>query len=311
MNFDGIFLLLGTAKELASHPMLLPLVVGELLLKLYSEKVDSADGRLEKGEEVTGMHTFAHRPKGNPLSIGIETTRSLNSSSTTLGVLEMRLNGLLHLFETIAQYSTFLSTIIPQERKETYLRDDFVLREKMDNHLSLCKSLLQRVVYNQRRATTQLAVAYNFAQQKDNMTNLEVAADSRSIAQASKHDSSAMRSIAVLTMVFLPGTAVATIFSMPFFQVQNGQGQSGLVANQFWIYWAVTVPLTFVVLLVWIIWIRWSQYLHAQQDAAARSGKENNPEELNPRALVATFVSLKWLLPIKTKTSSESIETAA
>jgi hypothetical protein len=46
-------------------------------------------------------------------------------------------------------------------------------------------------------------------QQRDSLVNLEVARDSRRIAQASKRDSSAMKTIALLTMVFLPPTFVA------------------------------------------------------------------------------------------------------
>jgi hypothetical protein len=46
-------------------------------------------------------------------------------------------------------------------------------------------------------------------QQRDSSISLEVAKQSTKIAVASKRDSSAMKAIAVLTMVFLPATAVA------------------------------------------------------------------------------------------------------
>jgi hypothetical protein len=39
--------------------------------------------------------------------------------------------------------------------------------------------------------------------------NLEIAQSARQIAEATMRDSAAMRTIAVLTMLFLPGTAVA------------------------------------------------------------------------------------------------------
>jgi hypothetical protein len=39
--------------------------------------------------------------------------------------------------------------------------------------------------------------------------NLEIARSARQIAEATMRDSAAMRTIAVLTMLFLPGTAVA------------------------------------------------------------------------------------------------------
>lgn len=57
---------------------------------------------------------------------------------------------------------------------------------------------------------------YNYIAQMDAQYNQELskystqlAADSRQISVASKRDSTAMKGIAVLTMVFLPGTFVA------------------------------------------------------------------------------------------------------
>ena len=46
-------------------------------------------------------------------------------------------------------------------------------------------------------------------QQEDSSTSRSIAIDSRKLAEASTRDSSSMKAIAVLTMVFLPGTAVA------------------------------------------------------------------------------------------------------
>lgn len=88
-------------------------------------------------------------------------------------------------------------------------------------------------------------------QQRDSFMNYQ-------IAVAAKADSSAMRIISVVTMVFLPPTAVATIFSMsPFFA-----GLEDLLAvdmsPKFWLYWAVAIPLTVLVLLVWSCWLRWN-----------------------------------------------------
>ena len=42
-----------------------------------------------------------------------------------------------------------------------------------------------------------------------NQANLEIAASAREIAKATMSDSASMKTIAILTMVFLPGTAVA------------------------------------------------------------------------------------------------------
>ncbi|KAL8997589.1 MAG: hypothetical protein Q9188_006289 [Gyalolechia gomerana] len=91
-------------------------------------------------------------------------------------------------------------------------------------------------------------------QQEDSKTSWSIALDSKKLAEASKRDSSSMKAIAVLTMVFLPSTAVATVFSMgPFWTNEPGSVLS--VSSEFWLYWAVTLPLTTVVMVIWQIWL--------------------------------------------------------
>jgi len=117
--------------------------------------------------------------------------------------------------------------------------------------------------------------------QRDNKLNIEVARDSKSIAAESKRDSSSMKTIAVLTIVFLPGTFVAVkslqslqratltllqaLFSMPMFNWQADSG-TAVVSPRFWVYWAITAPLTIAVVLVWFIWIAIKDARHKKED---------------------------------------------
>lgn len=32
-----------------------------------------------------------------------------------------------------------------------------------------------------------------------------------------------------------------------------------VVSSHFWIYWAVTVPLTIIVVLIWLVWLKWER----------------------------------------------------
>ena len=78
-----------------------------------------------------------------------------------------------------------------------------------------------------------------------------MAAESTYIARASHDDSRSLRIIQILTMVFLPASLVATIFGMGFFNTSstdNGAVQFS-VSGHWWIYLAVSVPLTLVILL--------------------------------------------------------------
>lgn len=50
-----------------------------------------------------------------------------------------------------------------------------------------------------------------------------MAGDQRRLAYASKRDSTSMKTISLLGSIFLPATLLASIFSMTFFNFQNGK----------------------------------------------------------------------------------------
>ncbi|KAI1150663.1 hypothetical protein F4825DRAFT_393166 [Nemania diffusa] len=75
------------------------------------------------------------------------------------------------------------------------------------------------------------------------------------IAASAKTDSNQMRSIALLTMVFLPATFVASVFSMTFFDWDPPQGKS-MVSSSIWIYFIIAVVLTVAVVGLWLTVVR-------------------------------------------------------
>ncbi|EJT78557.1 hypothetical protein GGTG_03657 [Gaeumannomyces tritici R3-111a-1] len=86
-----------------------------------------------------------------------------------------------------------------------------------------------------------MAMATQWAQGE---VNVEIAFDT-------KRDSQHMRSIALLTMVFLPGTFLASVFSMTFFDWKEGAS----VSEYIWIYFVIAILLTLIVIGVWWYWI--------------------------------------------------------
>lgn len=94
------------------------------------------------------------------------------------------------------------------------------------------------------RKETAMSLVYNLVSQKEAETNMGIAQDTR-------NDSSSMKVIAALTMVFLPASAVSSFFGMAFFD-----GQAGIltVTNEWWMFLAVTVPLTTTVVIIWRLW---------------------------------------------------------
>jgi hypothetical protein len=57
--------------------------------------------------------------------------------------------------------------------------------------------------------------------QREARLNLEIAGEQRRIAHASKRDSTAMKTLSVLGAVFLPGSFLASVFGMSFFNFED------------------------------------------------------------------------------------------
>ena len=70
------------------------------------------------------------------------------------------------------------------------------------------------------------------------------ATTSTAIAEETKADGAAMKTTAALTMVFLPGTFLASVFSMPM-----------LEGAKLSLYVAIVVPLTIGVVGCWWLWL--------------------------------------------------------
>ncbi|KAH8789951.1 hypothetical protein F5882DRAFT_493652 [Hyaloscypha sp. PMI_1271] len=84
------------------------------------------------------------------------------------------------------------------------------------------------------------------------------------IALATSRDSRHMRSIAIVTMVFLPGTFFATVFSMTFF---NWFGSGGAVVSPyFYIYVLFTVCFTLITLGSWWYFV---SYRHSSRQKSS------------------------------------------
>ena len=95
---------------------------------------------------------------------------------------------------------------------------------------------------------------------KDQAISLEIAEASKRIAEDAKRDGTSMKTLAVVTLVYLPATAVSSIFAMPLFDC-NAKG--GAVVNpRIWVYVALAVPLTLFSVTVWYLWLRvWNSHV--------------------------------------------------
>lgn len=114
------------------------------------------------------------------------------------------------------------------------------------------QSTLLRLHSLEKRMSNVIQLSFNLVTQADSGV---MKADSAVL----KTDSRAMKFIAFLTLVFLPATGVASVFSTPFFNIDwdssNAEKKVLRTARSFWIFWAVVLPLTLVGLLLCFAWV--------------------------------------------------------
>ncbi|KIX96259.1 uncharacterized protein Z520_08037 [Fonsecaea multimorphosa CBS 102226] len=124
----------------------------------------------------------------------------------------------------------------------------------------LCRLELQKgsLDHCARITQHQSAVLFNLINQRDSRLNFSVARSSRQIAAASKRDSSAMKTISILTLVFLPGTFVSSVFSTTIFDfTAEAEPGYGRVSKAWWIYLLCSLLLTLITVGVWAVWMVW------------------------------------------------------
>jgi len=115
---------------------------------------------------------------------------------------------------------------------------------------------------------------YNIIAQKESKLNFQMAGEQRKLAHASKRDSAAMKTISLLGAIFFPGAYLASVFSMTFFNFQD-DNQGHEISGRFWIYWAVTIPLTSVIVGIWWVWERRRERRYEKQDEDLERGSED------------------------------------
>lgn len=126
------------------------------------------------------------------------------------------------------------------------------ITDEFDDKINDCKMI------GDNMSLTMQTVWNNFARE-DNKTSLKLSRVNTDLARAStglsedmKRDSSQMRSIALLTMVFLPLSTVASIFSTTLFSWDATEGKA-VISGYLWVFIVIAIGLTSVTVGVWYL----------------------------------------------------------
>ncbi|KAK5123211.1 hypothetical protein LTR85_003410 [Meristemomyces frigidus] len=132
------------------------------------------------------------------------------------------------------------------------------IRERMSIQLQTLYSLVSQRDNDLNYATAVASQRISEASQQDSAVMKQLAADNKEVALRTYRDSASMRTMAIINLCTLPGTLQHT--SIFDFRPDSG----GVVSEWVWLYWAITIGLTIVLLSPWYITTR-SMEKHVQK----------------------------------------------
>ncbi|KAH3948395.1 hypothetical protein HBI56_127130 [Parastagonospora nodorum] len=288
-DLDSFSSHIGDRQEECAHPLNIPAILCEMLAESDSNGVRLHASDLYKVELQTNYSNYIFSEPVNG------STRQHESSQQNFAQMTQSLNRIISrlAFHEMRIHANIIFVDEMKDCLEQWIRhpDDTInsrLKERLAHLKIEQRGLILNIACNQKIAQSQLQIVYSLIAQRDSKESLNMAKTQTEIATAqtgiakiqtglaktTKEDSFAMRTIAIMTIAFLPGTFISALFSMDMFNWQAPQGAS-VVSSRFWIYWAITVPLTLLVFSIWTVWIRSNDRKGDQSTATA----EVNPSE--------------------------------
>ncbi|MCJ1272789.1 hypothetical protein MMC21_000578 [Puttea exsequens] len=171
-------------------------------------------------------------------------SKDVNKLISDVDVALRNLTKMQEAFERLDQSSSGHATTPPTHRQQ--LGDTLQYL-----HSSMDKQKMWLHNYRDRKDIA-MSLVFNLVTQQDAANNISIAKDM-------KRDSSSMNGIALLTMVFLPGTFTSTILGAGLYSAV-AHNNSIHVSGLWWFWAAITFPLTGLVLILWGVFC-WRQEL--------------------------------------------------
>ncbi|KAL2859555.1 hypothetical protein BJX68DRAFT_226448 [Aspergillus pseudodeflectus] len=156
---------------------------------------------------------------------------------------------LFHYNETIEVAEHTLRALT--EEQMHWRRED---SESVQLNLDTWIKTLQDIKREEKRAHSLKTRSKSLNDRHQNEINLAFNLVSQSFGRDARTDSNMMKTVAVVSMVYLPGTFVSGLFGTNFFSFQADPPNTWITSDKFWIYWLVTIPLTLLTVLVWAVW---------------------------------------------------------
>lgn len=207
-----------------AHPMLLGLLSLDILTRDTMSTVRTKGEQLWQAQKVTGYNHFPHQ-ENKRLVITEDDAKLAQDIGTMTGIVmgaAINLTAWIHVAQQLVGFSKFVREQDARFGRSHFVtgaehKQDQVRYERMSLYLNQLAEKqvgdLDGAHYDAsswiNTASFLLQGVLNLGAQRDSAINIQLARDSKKIAEDSKRDSTSMTSLAIVTMFFLPGTYTA------------------------------------------------------------------------------------------------------
>ncbi|KAF6827540.1 protein kinase [Colletotrichum plurivorum] len=229
---------LGNAEGTTRHPLLLVGIFAEIERKRHFKMVTR---RLEKLLGFVSM-LGSYSPGQANLQQDVEDDESPIDPWLDASHMKNRLETWRSQLLKMTQHADELPA-------RCWLHEEIDVRNRVEEVGQRIKERLEQIIIDYEEKIRELEMIMEGTNLATSLTHTKTNID---IALSTKRDGSQMKSIALLTMVFLPATFVASLFSMTFFQwIPEDSDQT--VSPYLWIYFVVALGLTLLTVGLWYL----------------------------------------------------------
>ncbi|KAB5523098.1 hypothetical protein GE09DRAFT_977065 [Coniochaeta sp. 2T2.1] len=266
--------LLEGCSKTASHPLLLPTLY--LVTQLSTE---NDNGQRSIRSKLRRLEKALVQRYAEPVMIG-QTAHQTDEELLKKGLKLDTINGELADLHCTAMWkrpqawqNVVRRIVEAAERFWDTIEEDVKTPELTKMHRELCNTLQLLTVKLEglesythvtlERLSLQRQVMDSIVNLRESTISTMLAAQQKRLAEVTRKDGASMKTLAFLGSLFLPGTFLATIFSMSFFDF--GTDMHGSVSTGVWIYFVVSMPLTAVIVGAWWKFDRHSNKVNKQE----------------------------------------------
>ncbi|KAK5124758.1 hypothetical protein LTR85_001471 [Meristemomyces frigidus] len=249
--------LLEQSSEGLTVPTLVPLRLLEMDAEGTASSINSIRGRVQDAAHETGLHAWAD---GQYVNTGqadlVEISATLTKAAQHMAGTRKEIQAFIRIQEKVQNmHGKCLRkrrTHDPKVLVEQAIDD---MSAQLDHVAEHALDLLARADQIHAEIQANVQTVYSMTASRDNEQNRRAAEASVHLAEVTRRDSADMRVIAAVTLIFLPATFVATLFSTSFFNFAPREPQK-LVSHWIWLYWTVAITLTALVMAGWLFMSR-------------------------------------------------------